>query len=222
MGPGNLRWAIRALIALFAVLLLAGLAVELAPRDEVDPAERVVMSYVKARRADDAAKACEQLSLPERRELVARISRTPPSQSSDRECEQHVLAASRWSELTRPALARFRVAGAEAKKFAPDVRLVTPPGFDLPILEVWKSDGQWRIDSQAAERSTFVRFCKPEGATTSECECVFDRARSGDPRVLDRRNGVMDLIRDFESGRRRALFVELVQRCDGGEPRPSA
>jgi hypothetical protein len=223
MGRRNLRWAIRALIALLAVVVLVGLVVELAPRDDVDPAERVVMAYVKARRAGDASKACEQLSNAERRELVARVSRTPLVKASGRDCERYVLQHSRWSSITRPALATFRVAGADAKRFADDVRLVRPSGFDLPVVEVWKRDREWKIDMHAAEGATFLRVCSGDSSRAGACECLFDSVRSSDPRVLDRRDGVLDLFRDFDSGRRRALFKGVVRHCQGEKPlRPSA
>jgi hypothetical protein len=191
-------------------------------RNDERAAANAVMSYVKARRADDAHKACEQLSIAQRRELVAQVSRTPPSKSSPRDCERHVLAHSRWSELVRPALARFRIAGARSAPFSSDVRLVRPSGFDTPVLAVWKRDGEWRIDAQAAERSAFVRVCADEGV--SRCGCVFDHARAMDPRVLDRGEDVMDLIAAFETGERRTLLREIVRRCDRGddEQRPTS
>ena len=211
-SPSPLRWAIPSFIGVLLAALVIVFALERGERDE-QAAASAVMSYVKARRAGDAGKACKQLSGAQRRELVARVSRTPPSRSSPGDCERYVLARSRWSELARPALAAFRVAGGVALRFANDVRLVRPSGFNEPVVEVWKRDGRWRIDTQAAERSTFVRVCRHDGAAAGYCECLFDQTRARDPRLLDRGDGAMDLFREFESGRRAALIGNVTRSC---------
>jgi hypothetical protein len=212
-NPRALRWAIRAFAGLALGALL--LVVVLDRGKDEDTTAKVVRTYLEARRAGDAEVACDRLSSGERRELVARVSRTPVSIASGRDCERYVLRPSAWSDLTRPALATFRVTDVEVKSFAPDVRLARPSGFRRPVVEVWKRGEEWKLDTQAAEGSTFVRFCARDAVERDYCKCLFDQTRAADPRVLDRAAGVMDLFRDFESGRRKGLLEAVRRRCEG-------
>lgn len=187
--------------------LVAGCGEE-ATQERSDEAVTVVKTYVEARAAGDARKACAQLSKGQQYELVARVTGDFRSASPDK-CEKFVLEPSSRSTAVRPELVRF-LSAVLYKRPGKAGSVTVGPVDSREFLELINEGGTWKIDGQAAEKESFVRYhCPGMGYDRSVCACIYEELRRAD--------SVPYHSHTSQSAFRQALG-EGVRKCTGSGP----
>jgi hypothetical protein len=161
-----------------AVLTVTGCAIGSDSKQEVHD---VVKTFVEARTAGDAAKACATFTAGERRDLLAKATgNTSIRSATDADCRSVILKPDPQSRDRSPDVLAFRERGYEM-----DIRLAGggnvavayPKGLGHPSFEAIKEDGHWKIDGLAYEKQDYVARCASKN-DKKLCACVFDQLRS--------------------------------------------
>jgi hypothetical protein len=163
---------------LLVLLMVAGIAgLRVAAHADASAPEAVARSFVDARARGDAAAACRQLTVPARRDMVAKLRGVEPTAASASDCERFVLTTSERSVFTDPALPQFQGRGMDVRYFpnreGAVIRAHGMPGE--PFLEARLVAGGWKLDGLASERASFIAGCTDHGGRRPLCLCVFDR-----------------------------------------------